>query len=349
MVRPRASSVVAGPATREVSRRSKSLGATPCWEPYEDMVQGAERLPTLTALLRRPKDEVSRLRRLPVDLRSSDVAGELDSFLRSRLHGADGSKKVLPGTVRKDLTTLKWKAERMLGPEAAPVLTLLSDVQKGLRKQEATRPATKALPLTPKIVSKLVDDLPHGTATLLLMAWRAASRVDDAAKLRWFCLTFHDSGMLHVSFAFTKMSEDVNETREDHEVTLKNPGALTGRLLKLRNGAGMNDRVFKEAWSDALYRSLAAVPVPAGYHAYWQNLQPRFPLLESFSLHSIKRGAAGVLWELAAEGKLPVAHVMHMLKHKDLKTAVSYAPNPRHVSIAMGTHNASQATELEEL
>ena len=116
-------------------------------------------------------------------------------------------------------------------------------------------------------------------------------------------------------------------------------GALTQKLRP-------TDKLFTDSHSNELYRHLSRIPVPKAYINDWQQLRPKNPLIQHFSLHSIKRGAAALLWEAAARGEISAQAVKYLLKHKSDETTVGYAPNPVHVSQAFGTSLATRVTRL---
>jgi len=89
-------------------------------------------------------------RRTLSSLKSPTVApiAALEDFFTTRL------ERVAPTTVVKDIAHLKWIFPR-LGMDH--VIPLLEDLSKGIRKQAALAPTTKALPLSRRALSRLLS------------------------------------------------------------------------------------------------------------------------------------------------------------------------------------------------
>ena len=314
------------------------------WSVYDEMLNGAERFPTMVRLVQRPREEVRRAQRIAIDVTAPDFLDQLERFLAARL---EGTHKVLPGTVRKDLTTLKWMVTRRLPQaEQLTVLTLLGDLQKGLRRREAARAARKALPLSPEAVQAFLrKPRPVHLRALMLLAWRTASRVEDVVALTKDSFRPVGTSDLLVVFNETKTNQE-GDTRPDHEVVINDAAELLQWIPVLTQKLRPTDKLFTDSHSNELYRHLSRIPVPKAYVNDWQQLRPKNPLIQHFSLHSIKRGAAALLWEAAARGEISAQAVKYLLKHKSDETTVGYAPNPVHVSQAFGTSLATRVTRL---
>lgn len=266
-------------------------------------------------------------------------------------HLAERTAAVAPGTVRKDISTMKWQLERQLpAHEVAPLAALLLDLQAGLRREEATAPVTKAVPITMAELEAVVKRAEPPVQLLALLAYRTASRVGDLMFLGPRNFRVISTKTLFVSFGITKTNPDA-DNRVDHHVEIDDAKALITLLRALKPTTVTHPALqvelqvfFTNKHRSTLERLLAAFPLTKRRRQYWQQLRPESELLTTYSLHSIKRGAAHRLWAAAAAGKMTPQTVMSMLKHKQLDTTLGYAPDQRLVARAMGTPFATLVT-----
>ena len=150
---------------------------------------------------------------------------------------------------------------------------------------------------------------------------------------------------LFINFAITKANPEA-EQRLDHQCEIRDCPDLVRMLKHLKpfqvpHPHAPNTTIetfFTDKDRTTLTRLLEKFPVSTMERQKWAKLRPQSGLMTHYSLHSIKRGAAHRLWEAAAAGKIQGATAMTMLKHKDLSTSLGYAPDPRLVARAMGTH-----------
>lgn len=251
----------------------------------------------------------------------------MNRWLEARL------RSVQPTTVAKDLAALAWQLQRR--GAATQTLTLITEVTKGVRRLPASAPR-KAIPLSPASLQRLLTSLRRYPRTLLLakLCWTTASRVADAMTLTHGSVTPIASPPTRpsclVSFGRTKTNQE-GRTRLDHSVVvpLHIPSNLNKAQLPLFQA---KDRKRLEAALSTLPVSHADVSLAQGQR-----------LLRRYSCHSIKRGAAAVLWNLAASGELDPASIPALLKHRSIESSVAYAPRPHLVSTALGLTKAATA------
>jgi hypothetical protein len=127
-----------------------------------------------------------------------DPLSSLDQLLERRL------ATVAPSTVTKDIGHLKWIFPRLLSREQAePLVLLLQDIQRGVRKVDPGRPLTKAIPLSLAELRRILVGAPLPIRALAILAFRSASRISDLLHLRPRDATSSKEGLL-VSFSITK-------------------------------------------------------------------------------------------------------------------------------------------------
>ena len=261
-----------------------------------------------------------------------DPVTGIDSILEHRL------AKVLPSTVVKDVGHLKWLAPRVLEPTTAgPVLHLLEDVQKGLRKMDRGRPKTKALPFSTRALRGFLAQVPAKIQVMALLAFRTASRVGDLRALRRRDLTITKDGLL-VSFQVTKTNQE-GEIRADHRILIPDPPAEVLSFLKARSTPEAH--LFVKADVKRLETALRQYKPSPFELANWTAMDPQNSINDHYTLHSFKRGAAALAWEAAAEGRLPLADLMLFLKHKEVQSALEYCPCPMLAAKVAGSSAAA--------
>ncbi|MDQ7006303.1 MAG: hypothetical protein Q9Q40_03650 [Acidobacteriota bacterium] len=274
-----------------------------------------------------------------------DALDQLETVISSR------REEVSAGTVRKDISGLRWSLERQLsGDMAAPWSALLSDLQAGLRRVAATTPEKKAIPIMLAELRRAIAGQDTSVRLLAIITYRTASRVGDFLFLGPTNFRIVNATVLFISFSITKTNQE-NESRVDHQVEVQDAAEIIRLLRTMRTSRVTHPTLkvelevyFTDAHRTKLQKCLAAWPVTPAKRRQWQQLRPANPLMTHYSLHSLKRGAAHRLWTAAAKGEIPHTTVMTMLKHKDVDTTLGYAPDPRLVAQAMGTPLASLIT-----
>ena len=269
--------------------------------------------PTIVALLRQGASaETWRRRALqPISWDSATPLSQLEEFLSRR------SASVAAGTVRKDISALKWSLERQVPQStAAPLRALLDDLQAGLRRSEATEPETKAIPINLSDLTRVVHSEELPVRFMAILAYRSASRVGDVMFLGPRNFRVIDKNTLFISFAITKANME-GENRVDHQVEVAGAADLVRWLKHLKPLTVVHPTLsvpmqvfFTEAHRRKLQQRLKEFPLSKTLIARWQKLRPGNDLMNHYSLHSIKRGAAHQLWLAAAAGKMTPTAVM---------------------------------------
>ncbi len=242
---------------------------------------------------------------------------------------------VQPTTVSKDLSALKWLLPFMPPEQMPQHAALLTELQKGLRRMASDHRPMKAVPIALPEVVKLMKLLPAGAAALLNLCWVTASRIGDAMNLTAADCELTPRGLL-VRFRSTKTNPEA-QPRADHFAVIGSPAAVLLEHLKCC-GRGP---IFSRSHLRALDRGLRLLPVPP---SRWTSATRT-----RFSRHSIKRGAAQVLWQQAASGAIPPSAVQHLLKHRSIDTTLAYCPHPEDAAVAFRTHIASEMLRTDPL
>ena len=251
------------------------------------------------------------------------------AFLRAR--ATQGLKSA---TVARDIGHIKWLA-KLQNAESPALSVRLSTLQRGLQhKEAAVEITTKALPMSRSVLSRLIADSRPSKPTklALLLAFRTGSRISDVFALqpRRAFLPHHRQSML-VCWGMTKAHMTV-EARPDHQQIIDAPGALAELLAR--------PRLLEQTSVAAVRKALALLHPSAAYIKRWQSLNPTVKIRDHFTLHSLKRGRAAELWQLAAEGRKSTEEVMFELKHQDIKSALAYAPSPAATAEALKREKA---------
>lgn len=266
----------------------------------------------------------------------SNPVPSLERFLQMR------SAKVSKATMLKDMSWLKWVVPRVLPSDLAGHTSgLLQDLSRGLRHQTAALPKKKALPMSRKMLRRLLPTLPPRLQGLVLIAFRTASRVGEVGTLRW-CDLLLDNGTLLIQFRTSKTNQD-GERRPDHKILLSDAEPEIIRLL-LHKGKPQ-DRIWSPSALRSLRQLLARFVVPPEEIRYWQQQAPDETIAHRYGFHSLKRGAAALAWEAVASGAIPLDQLMLLLKHKCITSALEYCPNPTTAARAVGS-SAAHITSL---
>ncbi len=249
-------------------------------------------------------------------------------FLSNRIGTVQAS------TVAKDIGHVRWVAARVQA--TSPTLAQsLSVIQKGLRLVEAQQEVKhKALPMSRELLFQLVEhpSVSKPTALALLLAFMSGSRVGDV-----FALNPHKSIRPHrggsallLLWGVTKTHRTV-EARADHQQIIDEPGPL----LELLRSPDLLGRTSPQEVDQAL---LLIRPTP-DYVKRWRAANPTVELRNHFTRHSLKRGRAAELWELAARGQISVDRLRFELKHQSIECALAYAPSPSVTATAIRLAN----------
>jgi integrase len=289
------------------------------------------RYPTLSELVSRAyADSTNRARRrvfLAINWQSKDVVREVDTYIARRRH------EVTERTLAAELYHVAAIAERF---GLTGVRPLIHDLTRALRKAAAKAPTRKALPLTPADLNRLCSAVPLTIAAFALLCFRTASRVAEVAELLWSNLSVHiEDGrpVLLVTFAVSK-TNPTGDPRPDHQIRILAPESiLLDFVSKARRTPGT--RVFSKTHTVALREALKRLPATPESVAAWQTLDPRNVVRVVYTGHSLKRGAASLLWQAVAAGTITLDQCLRALKHKTVTSAVGYAPCPRTVARAL--------------
>lgn len=170
---------------------------------------------------------------------------------------------------------------RSIGEDA----TILAHYIAGLRAQGAEKPMQQAAPITKQLLLSI--DCPLEVRVALLLAWKTASRLDEIARLR--------------PESFVESSPD--------EIILD--FADRTKMSRGRPYLPQNLQVIRGDLTSYLHENLPAARANWPKQSTLQRYIPR-----PFTQHSIKHGAANVLIEAAANGKLDPELIPLALKHK---------------------------------
>jgi integrase len=298
---------------------------------YANLPATSSHLPTINKLLATSLSKgtwAGRSRTASAFMRSGkDPLSSLDRFLEQRL------ATVAPSTVTKDIGHLKWLLPRLLPKEdAEPMAHLLQDLQRGVRKADAGRPLTKALPISPTELRRLLVIAPLPVRALALLAFRTASRISDLLHLRPKDVTRNTDGLL-VSFSITKTNQEA-ERRPDHRILVPDPPRDTVRwcLTSVRSPT-----LWTENHRQQLTQLLRHMRPDASVLRHWQEQDPQNIIRTHYTLHSFKRGAAALAWQGVVDGKITLQDLMLLLKHQDVKSALEYCPCPLLAAKAAGS------------
>lgn len=295
-----------------------------------------QHVPTLERVLRSAVAAPTwAARRRTLSLLKSPTAAPiaaLEEFFATRL------KRVAATTVVKDIAHLKWIFPR-LGMDH--VIPLLEDLSKGIRKQAASAPTTKALPLSRRALSRLLYTLPPNLKCLAMLCFRTASRVSDVASLSRNDIVINRHDIL-IQFRTTKANQ-FGIRRADHKVLLSMPETEIVNFFARRPPS------HKPIWTKQDFASLRKAlsrlkPDPVELK-HWVSQSPDEKVRTRYTFHSFKRGAAALLWEAAAEGTIEVVDLLLLLKHKDIESSLQYCPVPTLAAKAVG----SKATHVTRL
>lgn len=249
---------------------------------------------------------------------------------------------VAPATVHKDLSNAKWAFQRILPAASAnQVQALVTDLQRGLRRLEARRRKTKALPMTVQMLRRFLVGLSADLKALALLAFRTASRIGEVLELeRCNVTSLPETKELMVSFVTSKTNRE-GDRRPDHRIMVADPEPeILAHLRKVKSGTLWTKR-HKAELRAALYRfkpdqlELAA----------WRKRAPEENLRRSYGFHSFKRGAAALAWEALQRREITTDDLMLLLKHKDIRSSLEYCPIPLTAARSVGTR-ATQATRV---
>ena len=264
-----------------------------------------------------------------------DPLATLDRFIGSRM------ATVLPSTVTKDIGHLKWLLPRSLPTsQAEPMVNLLADIQRGVRRADVGRPKLKALPMTKADLRRVIALQPLPLRAMALLAFRTASRVGDLMELRHNDLSMTPQGLL-VQFTWTKTSKE-SAKRPDHRILVPTPPS---DVIEWWQACKRRPFLWTPLHRSAMKRILKAAPPEPLEVVRWRRLDPQNKINDHFTLHSFKRGAAALAWEAAAEERISVPQLLLFLKHKDVTSALEYCPCPVLAARVVGS-SASLVTQL---
>ena len=260
-----------------------------------------------------------------------DPLSSVDQLLEQRL------ATVAPSTVTKDIGHLKWILPRLLSKEQAePLVLLLQDIQRGVRKVDPGRPLTKAIPLSLAELRRVLIAAPLPIRALAILAFRSASRISDLLHLRPRDVTNTKDGLL-VTFSITKTNQEA-ERRADHRILVPDPPS---DILRWCLANARSKTLWTETHRQQLTLTLQRMPPDPRVLKRWQEQDPQNLLRRHYTLHSFKRGAAALAWQGVVDGKITLQDLMLLLKHQDIKSALEYCPCPLLAAKAAGSTAAA--------
>jgi hypothetical protein len=262
---------------------------------------------------------------------TKDPLHSLDRLLEDRL------ASVAPITVTRDIGHLKWLLPRLLpSAQADPMVNLLQDIQRGVRKMDAGRPLTKALPLSRQALTGFLALNCLVLRAMILIAFRTASRIQDLMYLRRRDLKPTPEGLM-ISFCLTKTNQE-GESRADHRIIIPNPPP---DIMLYAQRIPSHQFLFTPLHKQHLSTQLRAHRPTAHELNHWRALDPQNHLRSHYTLHSAKRGAAALAWQGVVDKKITLQDLMLLLKHKDVSSALEYCPCPVLAARAAGSTAAS--------
>lgn len=236
----------------------------------------------------------------------------------------------------KGLTLLphvRWWITVLGVKDSSAMLLLASAVKKRLEQARARRPVTKARPLSPSAAREAIRTAPTvQMKAVIWLAWVCAARLGDITSLKRTAF-IRQHGLLVLDFRLTKTNK-IGKTREDHAVAIR---------ARLPSVVVMAINSWDPPTPSAVYRHLRSV-TPRRVQT---TADPAFvKIRDSYSGHSVKRGATDVLMERAAKGEITPTLVSRMLKHKSptpalQDTTIGYASNSIHVALVGETDRAT--------
>jgi len=251
----------------------------------------------------------------------------LDHMLEQRL------ATVAPATVSRDIGHLKWLLPRLLTrDESEPLIQLLQDLQRGVRKVDPGRPLSKALPFTPTTLRMFLAAAPLPIRAMALLAFRTASRVSDLLHIRRRDLAPMPDGLM-VTFTVTKTNQEA-ERRADHRILVPDPPP---DIFRHAQHLQPSQLLFTPAHRAQLRQMLYKVnPLPTEV-VRWRAQDPQNKVRDRYTLHSFKRGAAALAWQGVVDRRITLQDLMLLLKHQDVKSALEYCPCPVLAAKAAGS------------
>ena len=195
------------------------------------------------------------------------------------------------------------------------------------------------------MLQRLRWQLPLAERALAVLAFRTASRVGDLLPLTADDIKVQLDGSLLIVFRETKTNQE-QDPRPDHQVIVPEPELEIRQFLRTRRSLSRNHKLWGSLNADRLSRKLHTLQVPNCELARWKQMDPRHEIRPTYSLHSLKRGAAFYAWQAVAEGTITVQDLCLLLKHKDVATAIEYCPAPGLAARACGSR-AGLVTRLQ--
>jgi hypothetical protein len=198
----------------------------------------------------------------------------------------------------------------------------------------AAEPLAKALPMTPDDVATLIRTAPTPQIkAACFMAWATASRFGEIRPLTGKNFRRVGREQLLCVWTTTKGNPE-GKPRIDHYCDFRAPAWFRKHLREHPNNPFKCGR--------RLRTHLRSVLPKATDVADWNDKKPPNVTLKShYTGHSLKRGAAAMLWLDAAKKLIPPAEVLRLLKHKNVESALEYAPDPHIVTQVFSTATAN--------
>jgi integrase len=273
-------------------------------------------------------------------MRAGRVSSSLvDKFLRVRT-----SQKLKASTLSRDISAIKFLMTlQKSNPTVERWLTFIAEALKRKEAQSPSVKTKKALPLSRAVLLQRCQTAPKATALALKLAFLAAARSGELIRLQPSAIQVDKrQSRIFLQWTVTKTNPRA-ETRPDH-LQLLDISDPDFRDLRQLSHLEVCEQVLKVSRM-ALTQALNETRPSKQYVKAWQSQLPLASLRNRFTGHSLKRGRAAELWAQAAAGTIPIQEVMHVLKHKSLKSAMAYSPSP--LLTARAIQRQQQFTALE--
>lgn len=229
------------------------------------------------------------------------------------------------------------KSLRAIARRLAIQTPLLDVLISSLAATGALHPSDQATPATRQQVVFLIRHALQANslilAVMIYLMYKTASRFDDLLHLTKESLIHHNPALNQIIIQW-------NQTK----TTRSDPFRVSGWTV-----------VQEDQYPEMLQHVLRLFNQQAAKTTFFQQVTYRaflrflksFPETEMLTAHSFKRGAVGILFQLAADNVISPHLIPLLAKHKDQlhqfpSTTLRYAPNPVTTALVFGTQNATR-------
>jgi hypothetical protein len=277
------------------------------------------------------------------------------STLRSRRSVTNQFRKFAEKTNQhiSQTTAMKWLLKRKKELKPSSMLQYGSIVAMHL--QEDDKPTAKlrmflrgirrtqdhtshqALPMTRDALIQVIQDLPPEIHAPIFWAWATCSRMSDIRNLTKRNLVNYSPEYILVIFERTKTNWQAAR-RLDH-LALVPKKHIPPSVIRYTAGLAKGDPL--TTTTHRIAEALKRVKTSKTYVAEFRK-QSIQSVRDNFTLHSMKRGAIGHLWNQARRSKLDPELIPLAAKHTGLwaskipASTIAYAPVLGHVAEAVG-------------